>query len=64
MPIVDTVPAETAPTADAQLRRVIGPATIALNAINLTVASAIFALPAAVADGREPYLVVGAMAGG
>lgn len=65
MPIVDTVPAETAPTADAQLRRVIGPATIALNAINLTVASAIFALPAAVAVIVGPaavyaYLICGA----
>ena len=44
-----TSPDPQIPTADAQLKRVIGPGTIALNAMNLTIASGIFALPAAVA---------------
>jgi amino acid transporter len=50
---------------DAQLRRVIGPGTIALNAMNLSIGSGIFALPAAVAAIVGPaalyaYLVCGA----
>ena len=51
--------------ADAQLRRVIGPGTIALNAMNLAIGSGIFALPAAVALIVGPaavyaYLICGA----
>ncbi|MBI2797415.1 MAG: amino acid permease [Gemmatimonadetes bacterium] len=50
---------------DTMLRRVIGPNTIALNAINLSVGSGIFVLPAVVASIMGPtaiyaYLVCGA----
>lgn len=50
---------------DAQLKRVIGPGTIALNAMNLSIGSGIFALPAAVALIVGPaavyaYLICGA----
>ena len=52
-------------SADAQLKRVIGPGAIALNAMNLTIGSGIFALPAAVAAIVGPaaiyaYLICGA----
>jgi len=54
-----------AASGDAQLRRVIGPWTIALNAVNITVASGIFALPAVIAAIIGPaavyaYLICGA----
>lgn len=52
------------PDAEAQLVKVLGPGTIAANAINLTVASAIFVMPATVAGligpaGALAYLVCG-----
>jgi len=61
-PVVD---APEAARGDAQLRRVIGSWTIALNAINITVASGIFALPAVIAAIIGPaavyaYLICGA----
>ncbi|MEK7403261.1 MAG: APC family permease [Gemmatimonadota bacterium] len=51
--------------ADAKLRRVIGPGTIALNAMNVTIASGIFALPAVISAIIGPaavyaYLICGA----
>ena len=57
--------ATTRPDADAQLVKVLGAGTIAANAINLTVASGIFVLPAVVAGligpaGALAYLVCGA----
>ena len=60
-----TSAATSVSTADAQLKRVMGPGTIAINAMNLTIGSGIFALPAAVAAIVGPaaiyaYLICGA----